>query len=75
MTSADDRKHLAALHSVLCTCGSVKISGQSFCRTCFFILPIPERKALYNKIGAGYAEAFAAALKTLTARNRVRATP
>jgi hypothetical protein len=53
------------LLSLQCECGRVKLSGQSFCRTCYRALPIALRRPLYRRMGAGYEEALDAARRFL----------
>jgi hypothetical protein len=55
------------LHDLLDTacfaCGKTKKSRQTFCRSCYFALPNSLRYPLYRRMGEGYEEAFAAALR------------
>lgn len=44
-----------------CRCGKRKQRRQTFCKGCYFFLPRPMRKALYNRIGEGYETAYQAA--------------
>jgi hypothetical protein len=48
-----------------CRCGRVKRSGQTFCGGCYHALPLPARTALYRRVGEGYEEAYAAAVRIL----------
>ncbi len=54
-----------ALLSAECRCGRIKRSRQAFCSGCYRALPIPMQKALYRRIGQGYEEAYAAAVREL----------
>lgn len=56
---------LADLLLTTCACGAAKPSRKSHCRSCYFKLPLDMRAALYNKIGSGYEEAYAASLAFL----------
>jgi hypothetical protein len=44
-----------------CRCGKKKHSMQTFCGRCYHSLPPKMRQALYNRVGMGYEEAYAAA--------------
>jgi hypothetical protein len=46
-------------------CGGEKNSKQSHCGKCYYKLPKPMRKALYNRFGEGYEKAFEDATKWL----------
>ena len=56
---------VAELTTTRCRCGKGKASGKSFCYFCFAKLPQDQKKALYKRFGAGYEEAYTAAVKTL----------
>lgn len=61
-----DLKVLRSLASPKCPhCGEAKRETQSFCRECYWALPQAMRRALYDPIGGGYAEAFDAAMDWL----------
>jgi len=60
------RECLMALVSKQCQCSAPKASGRSHCRTCYFRLPPPLRKALYRRLGEGYEEAYTESLAVLT---------
>ena len=64
---AEDIKfHVKSLRSSDCPhCDGRKKEGQSFCYGCYKRLPEEMRKALYRRLGAGYEEAFEAAVKWL----------
>lgn len=49
---------LDALKSTTCICGKNEPSMKSHCRPCYFRLPRAVQRALYNRIGSGYEEAF-----------------
>ena len=54
-----DRKAIVAeLRGDRCRCGSTKARGQTFCRTCYFLIPPSTRKRLYERIGEGYEGAY-----------------
>jgi hypothetical protein len=46
-------------------CGGTKRSKMSHCGKCYWRLPKPMRKALYNRFGEGYEQAFAESNKWL----------
>lgn len=60
--SDEDRTVLTArleeLHGRVCRCGTAKTPDQTFCRDCYFRLPMPMRRALYLLILDGYIEAY-----------------
>jgi hypothetical protein len=58
-------KLLRELRGHVCICGSQKQARQTFCRGCYFRLPAILQKALYKRLGNGYAEAYAEARKLL----------
>lgn len=68
--SADDCKAhlLRELDGTACRCGRTKQPRQTFCRGCYYSLPVPTRRALYRRFGKGYEEAYAAAAEHLDAR-------
>lgn len=49
------------LNSTTCECGRKKLSGNSFCLTCYRALPRSAQLALYRHVGEGYEEAHARA--------------
>jgi len=54
------------LFGVICPCcGRAKNPGHSFCGACYRILPQEMQRALYRKVGNGYEEAYAAAVRYL----------
>ena len=53
------------LRSTKCRCGQIKQSGHTFCRACYYLLPTDMRSRLYNHLGNGYEEAYAAAVERL----------
>lgn len=67
----DNEKNLIrSLRSDTCpACGRTKTTAQTFCRSDYFALPEAKRKALYNPLGSGYAEAVEAAMKHLKREN------
>lgn len=50
---------IAALRGTTCICGAPKGRGQSFCRICYHALTRAQKAALYRRITAGYADAYA----------------
>lgn len=64
MTKAEAVKTLT---TTVCACGRVKEERQSFCRGCYSLLTPNMRRRLYDKIGAGYEEAYEGALRYLVA--------
>lgn len=50
-------------------CDGAKERAKSHCRTCYFNLPKKLRGELYNRVGAGYEEAYTESLNVLRARN------
>lgn len=48
-----------------CRCGAKKVSMQTFCGKCYRSLSPEKRRALYNRIGQGYEEAYADAVNFL----------
>lgn len=63
------------LQSERCRCGNEKKSGQTFCRACYFQLTPQLRTRLYDRVGHGYEEAYAAAVQYLAAENGEATTP
>ncbi len=61
---------LRALDSTQCVCGAAKESRRSHCRSCYFRLPEPMRKALWKHITCGYEEAWHAAVVWLAQHPR-----
>ena len=41
-----------------CRCGNLKQPKQTFCRKCYYSLPEEMRRALYQRMGEGYEEAY-----------------
>jgi hypothetical protein len=66
-----EQELLQALMGTECICGAAKGVKMSHCRGCYFALPGAQRKALYRRIGEGYAEAFDASLATLRKLGRI----
>lgn len=50
-----------ALISEKCECGQPKVKRQSFCRACYFELPMTMRSNLYKPFSDGYAEIWSEA--------------
>lgn len=62
----DKRQLILSLNSQICpACGKNKKRGQTFCGGDYHALPVAFRKALYNRIGWGYEQAFDDALLSL----------
>jgi len=49
---------LKELKSNECACGKYKKEGMSFCYNCYQGLPDDMQKALYNRFGLGYEQAY-----------------
>lgn len=57
---------IESLRSDLCpACGNPKKPAQTLCKGCYFKLPAKLRSGLYDRVGDGYEEAFAAAMTKL----------
>lgn len=57
---------ISSLRSGVCpACGGAKKSAQTMCRSCYFKLPRMMRDALYDRVGAGYEQAFDEAMQRL----------
>lgn len=56
---------LDELMGIRCQCGRMKRSKQTFCLKCYRALPLEMQRALYRRFGAGYEEAYAAAVREL----------
>lgn len=60
------RDLVTSLRSNLCpACGGKKKPRNTLCGGCYFILAPSQRAALYHRVGEGYEEAFADAMKHL----------
>lgn len=53
------------LRSGTCRCGEPKMAGRAFCKRCYFQLAPALRQRLYQRIGAGYVQAFETARQSL----------
>ena len=69
--SETDTRLLRDLLGIRCACGEEKKTRMSHCRVCYYSLSPTQRRALYRKIGSGYAEAYADSILTLQAKGRV----
>lgn len=58
-------KLVRELQSKDCRCGAMKKEMQTFCKRCYFSLPPKMRDRLYDRLGEGYEQAYAAAVKFL----------
>ena len=56
---------LVALVVTVCHCNRRKEKRMSFCKTCYYRLPLEMRGALYQRAGHGYEEAYDEAVKYL----------
>lgn len=63
MSTVDDL--LRELAGPLCRCGRPKRTRETFCASCYHRLPTHLRRALYQRIGQGYEEAYEAAIDYL----------
>lgn len=61
----DPRKLIAELRSVTCRCGAAKKTRQTFCPQCYYALPHSMRVRLWDLMGEGYEQAYAAAAEKL----------
>lgn len=59
--AADLVRLVRELEGRKCFCGAKKNSMNTFCPKHYFSLSKPMREALYNRVGQGYEEAYAAA--------------
>lgn len=57
------REAYQSLMSGRCHCKRPKSGGNAFCRDCYYSLPWPMRKALFQRIGRGFEAAYEAAAK------------
>ena len=62
MSNLDTGDLVRELVGTACRCGKKKSARQTFCRACYFSLPKAMQQALYNRIGHGYEQAYAAAV-------------
>jgi len=62
----DFRFYASELKSDECQCGRTKKPKMSFCYICYKSLPADMQKALYQRIGDGYEEAYDEAVVYLT---------
>lgn len=61
------RRYLDVFRSETCeACGAPKHSGKCFCYGCFKSLSHSLQRGLYKRFGAGYEEAYDAALAALS---------
>jgi len=59
---------MAELMGMTCRCGRPKRSKNTFCSACYAALPKAMQRALYQRCGHGYEEAYAAAVVELSNR-------
>ena len=68
MMTTSAKQLIDSLNSFVCPgCGGGKLQRKSFCITCYNQLTPAEQNALYRRIGDGYEQAFAAALRKIKA--------
>lgn len=65
----EQKRLLRELYGEICRCGGSKVSKQTFCRGCYMSLPRDVRLMLYQRIGAGYENAYAEAVRFLDAKS------
>ena len=63
----DWRFYYDELRGEECSCGRYKKPGYSFCYRCYKSLPRDFKRDLYQRIGAGYEQAYDAAVQYLGA--------
>lgn len=56
---------LEELAGTECACGKKKVEFRSFCYSCWKKLPGDVQSRLFNRMGDGYEDAHAAAIKIL----------
>jgi hypothetical protein len=61
-TMKTDLELIQELVGQTCFCGNIKSQGMSFCRSCYFSLPVNMRYDLYKRPGKGYREAHEVAV-------------
>ena len=66
LTDTQDELYLE-LTGTVCRCQNEKVSGQTFCKACYFRLPGQLAVKLYRRMGAGYEGAYAEAATWLDA--------
>jgi hypothetical protein len=59
------------LAGVQCRCGRPKQPRQTFCRKCYYTLPRPQQRELYQRVGCGYEAAYIAAVNFLAHAGRM----
>lgn len=63
-----EREIFNSFISTVCQCGKPKKSRMSHCRACYHALPPEAKKALYQRFGQGYEEAYRKSLEILNER-------
>jgi hypothetical protein len=64
--TAQQKQLISSLRSVLCpACRRAKKPHNTLCYACYQSLPQPLKKALYNRVGHGYEQAFNDAMLSL----------
>jgi hypothetical protein len=66
------RQLLQELIGQACRCGSTKAMRQTFCKHCYYSLPVPLRNALYLPLTGGYERAYDEAAAFLIRRAKER---
>jgi len=65
MNNPDSEFYIEAFKSEECFCGRNKKSRMAFCYGCYKSLPHDMQKALYQRMGNGFEEAYEEAVKWL----------
>lgn len=63
---------MSELNGTVCRCKRHKAARQTFCKVCYYALPIQIRRDLYKGVGEGYIEAYDAAVEHLTEGGYIR---
>jgi len=66
------RALLDELVGQVCRCLAPKAMKQTFCRRCYYRLPVALRNALYREMGHGYEEAYDQAVAFLLRAEKER---
>lgn len=61
----DDAQAVRELQGTTCRCGKPKAAWRSFCRACYFRLPLPTRRGLYTHVRDGYTARYEGAIALL----------
>jgi hypothetical protein len=71
MSTQHRRKLLDEFEGLECACGAPKVPKQTFCRACYYTLPVRLRRALYRRFLEGYEPAYDEAAAFLRSRGRI----